>query len=150
MKKQFFLHLLLSGLFLLAACQSKSQQSAPSQGETATVGAQTGKIFKVLDPASYKAKLESTPEAQLIDVRTEGEVATGHITHARNINLQSPDFKDQIATLDPSKPVFVYCARGARSGQSAEMLKKMGFQEIYDLKGGIIQWKASGLPVETP
>lgn len=152
MKKQIFYQILLFGLMSLVACQSKSQQSTAveSSPTTTTDQNQSEKIFKILDSEGFMQKLEATPGAQLIDVRTEGEVATGHIANARNINLQSPDFKDQLSTLDPSKPVFVYCARGSRSGQSAEILKKMGFQEIYDLKGGIIQWKSSGLPVVTP
>ncbi|MEZ4775895.1 MAG: rhodanese-like domain-containing protein [Bacteroidia bacterium] len=152
MKKQIVYQLLLSGLLLLVACQSKSQQSGSSEAGKApeTAQEQSAKIFKLLDPEGFKQQLEATPDAQLIDVRTEGEVASGHLANARNINLQSPDFKEQLSTLDPAKPVFVYCAKGARSGQSAEIMKKMGFQEIYDLKGGIIQWKSSGLPVVTP
>ena len=44
-------------------------------------------------------------------------------------------------------PVFVYCAIGVRSHDAAVMLRKTGFTEVYDLKGGIINWKLDGLPI---
>jgi rhodanese-related sulfurtransferase len=43
--------------------------------------------------------------------------------------------------LNPSKPVYLYCRSGNRSGKAANLLAKMGFTEIYDLKGGYMSWK---------
>ncbi|MDX2246034.1 MAG: rhodanese-like domain-containing protein [Bacteroidia bacterium] len=150
MKKLISLPLLSVILLMLTACESKSQQTTSAEPEKTIETTKPTQITQILDPQGFMEKLQANPGAQLIDVRTPGEVASGYIAEAQNMDIQSPDFKEQLSTLDPSKPVFVYCAKGGRSGQSAEMLKKMGFKEIYDLKGGLTQWKASGKPLVTP
>lgn len=81
---------------------------------------------------------------QLVDVRTEGEYLEGHLKNSHNICVTDDNFKDQVASLDKEKPVYVYCKKGGRSAQAAEILKDMGFKKIYDLKGGILLWEDSG------
>jgi len=85
---------------------------------------------------------------QLVDVRTPNEYKTGHITNALNINYYDQDFSMQIGKLDKSKPIYVYCRSGVRSKYSSEILKKLGFKTIYNLKGGILNWNANNLPLE--
>ncbi|GJM30612.1 MAG: hypothetical protein DHS20C17_32470 [Cyclobacteriaceae bacterium] len=84
---------------------------------------------------------------QLIDVRTPEEVAEGTIDGAQNIDFRDPKFKQQIATLDKTKPIAVYCGAGGRSGKTSQLLEELGFQEIYDLTGGFTQWEAENFPV---
>jgi len=81
----------------------------------------------------------------LIDVRTPGEFASGHIENSINIDYKSDDFKDLIGELDTNQEVYVYCKVGGRSGRSAKILEDMGFEKVYDLKGGIIAWEKEGL-----
>ena len=80
----------------------------------------------------------------LIDVRTPGEFASGHIENSINIDYQADNFKDLISELDPDQEVYVYCKVGGRSGRSAKILEEMGFKKVYDLKGGIIAWEKEG------
>lgn len=89
-------------------------------------------------------------EVQLVDVRTPEETAEGMIEGAQNINFRDPDFKENMSKLDKNKPVAVYCGAGGRSGKTSELLKELGFQEIYDLSGGFSQWEAEKYPVAKP
>ena len=93
-----------------------------------------------LDPNNFETKLNSTKEKVLIDVRTAGEYAEGHLANAVLINFFSDDFKTQAAKLDKAKPVFVYCGTGKRSGNASKKFIEMGFKQVYDLDGGINAW----------
>lgn len=97
----------------------------------------------------YQQKMnENLLEAiQLIDVRTSEEFAEGHIEQAHNIDIKDSNFKEKLDRFDKSKPVFVYCLSGGRSAKAAASLKELGFEEVYDLKGGIMAWRNKQLPV---
>ena len=86
-------------------------------------------------------------DVQLIDVRTPEEYSDGHIENSQNIDFKSPTFGEDILVLDKSKPVIVYCKSGKRSGNSSKILMKAGFVKVYDLEGGILEWKEKGLEV---
>ncbi|MFY0645102.1 MAG: thioredoxin 1 [Bacteroidia bacterium] len=100
-----------------------------------------------LDAASFKAELESTPDAILLDVRTSQEYGMAHIENAINIDIYSETFEADINDLDKSKTVFVYCKSGGRSGQAAKVLENNGFSNIRDLSGGMLSWDRAGYPV---
>ena len=85
---------------------------------------------------------------QIIDVRTPQEFAEGHIKNAKNIDfMASSSFTTNINTLDKEKPILVYCRSGKRSNESVKTLLKVGFTKIYDLEGGILNWKTKSLPI---
>ena len=86
-------------------------------------------------------------DVQLIDVRTPEEYSDGHIENSQNIDFKSPTFGEDILVLDKSKPVVVYCRSGKRSRNSSKILMKAGFAKVYDLEGGILEWKEKGLEV---
>lgn len=75
----------------------------------------------------------------LLDVRQPGEYEAEHIPGAKLIPL--PDLKDGRSQLDARKPIVVYCASGGRSLAAAQLLSGLGFNEIYNLKGGIKAWQ---------
>lgn len=108
-----------------AACQSKS----------------------ALAPAEFEQKL-SLPGAQVVDVRTAEEFKKGRIAKAVNYNINDPAFSSQLRQLDKGKPVLVYCLSGGRSAKAADMLRKYGFGEVYELRGGLLKWNDQGRPVE--
>jgi len=103
----------------------------------------------VLNPNAFKAGLNDKTNEILLDVRTPGEYQEGHIKGSLNIDWNNSNFSDEVAKLDKNKPVFVYCKSGGRSGSAVQALKGMGFKEVYDLDGGIMQWKNAGMPLET-
>jgi len=73
-------------------------------------------------------------------VRTPAEVSKGSLEGAVNIDFRSTDFATQINTLDKSKPVFIFCQSGGRSGKSYKKMKELGFSEVYDMEGGYGAW----------
>ena len=84
---------------------------------------------------AFVKKLDQTPQAQVLDVRTPNEWASGKVKNAHLINIQDPDFLQKAGKLDKEKPLFIYCAVGGRSSKAAEMLAKAGFKQIYNLQG---------------
>jgi len=102
---------------------------------------------KRLDPQSFGKKLKEAKEPILIDVRTAGEYAQGHLPKAQLFDIYSNDFKSNVSKLDKSKPVFVYCKAGSRSGSAVNILSDLGFREIYDLNGGIMAWRKENKPI---
>lgn len=76
----------------------------------------------------------AAPGALLLDVRTPEEYRGGHIPGSRSLPLQE---LDGIAALTPGKdtPLYLYCHSGARAGQAAAMLKRMGYTHVKNLGG---------------
>ncbi len=105
-----------------------------------TANAQTS----LLDSNAFEKMLKTDKSVQLIDVRTPGEFAEGHIEGALNHDFYAADFAQKIARLDKSRPVMVYCAAGGRSASATGQLKKLGFAKVYDLDGGMGAWKKAG------
>lgn len=99
-----------------------------------------------LSPEAFQAGLTKTPDALVLDVRTAEEYAKGHLPKARNIDWYSEDFMQQVSGYLKSRPVYVYCLSGARSAAAADKLRSAGFTEVYNMEGGIVKWRAAGLP----
>lgn len=97
-----------------------------------------------LSPDQFDRMLQQDPAIQLVDVRTPKEYKSGYIAGAKNLDFYEDDFAQQIAKLDKSKPVMVYCAKGGRSASAAEQLNQAGFLKVYDLSGGMDAWKEAG------
>ncbi len=97
--------------------------------------------------ADFEKQLNANLDAQLIDVRTPEEFNEGHLFNAKNINIKADDFEDQLKKLDKTKPTFVYCHSGHRSGSTYEKMKGLGFEKVFDLKGGIIEWQNANKPL---
>lgn len=105
-----------------------------------TANAQTN----LLDANAFEKMLQTDKTVQLVDVRTPGEFAEGHIEGAVNYDFYAADFAQKIAKLDKNRPVMVYCAAGGRSASAANQFKKLGFAKTYDLRDGIVAWKKAG------
>jgi phage shock protein E len=104
----------------------------------------------LLKPADFQSKMLSTPGAMILDVRTPEEVMKGYLKGALNMDFKNQEFKVLISGLDKTRPYFIYCAAGVRSGKTADMMSDLNFQKIYTLEGGFDAWKAAGLPVKIP
>jgi thioredoxin len=102
-----------------------------------------------LDAEAFSTALGALGSAQLVDVRTPGEFERGHLASAVNLDLSTGDFAQRAEGLDRERPVFVYCLSGSRSAVAARWLASYGFGEVYDLSGGILTWRAAGLPQAT-
>ena len=125
--------LLLAPLLFLFSCTS---------GQTPGSGA-------TLPAKEFQQKMAELPSAPLLDVRTPEEFSKGHLAHAKNWNWTDGQFKGKVGELDPAQPVFVYCLSGGRSGAAVSLLRSKGFQQVYEMQGGIMKWNAANLPLET-
>lgn len=77
-------------------------------------------------------------KVQLIDVREASEFENGHILGARNIPFTQ--LKTRLVEIRADKPVYLYAQSTIVSGRAALMLKKKGYKELYQLKGGFKFW----------
>ena len=104
-----------------------------------------GTKFSV-DP-SKATELINHSDAVVLDVRPEGEFREGHIINALHIPLSG--VKDQLGQLQKykDKPLIVSCRSGAQSAAACKQLRGDGFDQVYNLKGGMLAWQNANLPV---
>lgn len=95
--------------------------------------------FVSVDAARFAEEI-TRKGVQIVDVRTAAEFAEGHIPGAVNMDVNSPDFDQQITTLDTSKTVALYCRSGRRSKIAAEKVTATGCK-VVELDGGILSWR---------
>lgn len=100
----------------------------------------TNNSFINLDPISFEKKIREE-EVEVIDVRTPAEFGSGHIPNAKNINIANPDFEKKIGELDKEKSYFLYCRSGGRSSAACSAMKQLGFDNVFNLSGGISAYK---------
>ena len=91
-------------------------------------------LFQKPDMQSGLEQFRNTDGAVLLDVRTPGEYAGGHIPGSKNLPLQSI-FEIAQVVPDLQTPVYVYCQSGARSRRAATFLEKSGYAAVTDLGG---------------
>jgi rhodanese-related sulfurtransferase len=100
--------------------------------------------INVVTVAEFK---EKSANQIIIDVRTPEEFESGHIEGAININVFDKTFTTKLSKLDKSIPIFMYCKSGGRSFSAAKKASNLGFEKIYDLQGGIINWARNNYEV---
>lgn len=98
------------------------------------------KKYKTIDVATFR-EMKRKPETVILDVRARAEQVDGLINGQRNLNVNSPEFKQQIAKMDKSKTYLLYCRSGARSARACKIMAKEGFEKLYSLKGGYLAWE---------
>jgi phage shock protein E len=92
------------------------------------------------------AARQGDPDFVILDVRTPGEFAAGHLEDAINIDFNSGTFDTDVGALDRSKTYLVHCAAGSRSALATADMLAMGFSDLYDMVDGFSGWVAAGLP----
>ncbi|MBL7997105.1 MAG: thioredoxin [Candidatus Kapabacteria bacterium] len=115
----------------------------------ATVVACDSQTATSLAPEAFAKTLKETKNAVVLDVRTPDEFQRGFLQGAMNIDYNSDGFEAGVSALDKSKPYFVYCLSGGRSSSAASYMRKNGFTNVYELKGGVLAWQKSKLPLTT-
>jgi rhodanese-related sulfurtransferase len=120
--------------FILAGCGGKRSAENSELADTTLIE---------LTPQEFKSRLASTPDAVLVDVRKPEELSDGMIDGAINIDYKDSSFTDRIQTLDKTKTYFLYCKSGIRSSDAARDMQKLGFENLYVLEGGHIEWLKS-------
>jgi len=88
--------------------------------------------------------------ATLIDVREQVEWDAGHIPGAVFIPLGTLEQAIAAAVPDKDTEIIMQCRSGARSGRGTDLLQQLGYTNVVNMAGGILQWEADNLPVEAP
>lgn len=109
-----------------------------SNTTTSTTSAHT-----LVSGESFIKEYQQTADAVLVDVRTPSEFLAGHLAGAVNIDFENSSFATEIQKLDKTKPYFIYCRSGNRSGQATAIMEKEGIEKITELQGGIISNQTS-------
>ncbi len=93
---------------------------------------------KSISPNQLKEELNRTNGKQFIDVRTKGEYKAGHIRQFKNIPLQN--LATNMQKLEKETPIYVICQSGGRSSRACKQLSQAGFENIYNIRGGMMAW----------
>ncbi|MBL7856975.1 MAG: rhodanese-like domain-containing protein [Cyclobacteriaceae bacterium] len=109
--------------------------------------AQQASGSKTINVTTFLSMRSKNTMLSVLDVRTPAEIAEGKIEGAMTMDYSQPDFSNRIDKLDKNQPIVVYCAVGGRSSSAAEIMRKKGFKEVYNLEGGIQAWRAAGQPL---
>ena len=120
---------ILFSIITMSACQNNSNQNQV-----------TDTIFETISKADFEKKMKGKSDHILVDVRTPSEYEAGTIRNARNVNWEDANFTNEILKLDKSKPIFIFCQRGGRSGEALYKMQELGFKEVYDLELGYRGW----------
>lgn len=111
-------------------------------------GTKTQTEVKNISAGQARELINSNKDVFILDVRTKEEYNEAHIKGANLIPVQ--ELEQNINKIPKDKKVVVYCARGKRSARACEILKDKGLKELYNVEGGINQWKSEGYPAEKP
>lgn len=105
--------------------------------------------FKLIGPQELTL-LVNREDAQVLDIRPIDTFRKGHIAGAKNI-LASKITENNKADLEKysGHPIIVVCESGVTANKACTTLKKMGFDSVYNLKGGMNEWRQANLPVAT-
>lgn len=117
-------------VFSILGCQSGQTQSVKTE----------------LTAKEFDKKIKELDDEVIVDVRSSGEFVDGAIPEAVNIDWNGKYWTQVIAGLDKNKPYLLYCYSGGRSSDAADAMRKAGFKSVYNLEGGIEQWRKAGLP----
>ena len=107
----------------------------------------TDKLKKYEDvDANGAIALMDEKNLTILDVREAKERKAGYIDKDTHIPLSQ--VKNQLDSLDNSKKILVYCRSGSRSSHIAGLLTRNNFEQVYNLKGGMLAWQRANLPIK--
>ncbi len=141
MKKNIALLLLL--LLILTGCSSEQQEPQKEEGPVSQAP------FTSISAHAAQGLMKSKRDLVILDVRTTQEILRdGALAGSQQTSLRAI-FQDQL-TVAKETPIMVVCAVGGRSYAAGQIMVRQGFQEIYNLRGGLDEWKRAALPVVYP
>ena len=105
-----------------------------------------GRGLKKLSPMDA-TQLINRENAVVLDVRSDGEFNQGHIVNA--VNFPQKSVEEQLSKLEKyrSRPIITTCRNGQTAVGVGNRLRKNGFEQVYNLAGGLIAWEGANLPL---
>lgn len=105
--------------------------------------------YTTLPTKAWKERLDATPGAWILDVRTSQEYESGHIPNSTLIPYTELERRSAELPTDKTTPIFVYCRSGSRSEIASGTLVELGYTNVVNMDGGFPDWAAAGYPAET-
>ena len=106
--------------------------------------------IREVNVAEAQARLSAGTDARLIDVREDREWDAGHAAGAEHMGRGIIERDIETEIPDKQAELILYCGGGYRSALAADMLQRMGYQNVYSLAGGWKAWQEAGAPIEGP
>lgn len=132
--------LFLTAIILFAGCGNSQQQDKQVEQNL------DEQFIKNVNASEFK-QLVDADNGIILDVRIPQEVSEGYINNASTINIYDEDFEEKINLIPKEKEIYVYCKGGGRSSEAVEILQKNGFNKLYNLSNGIMEWEEKGFPI---
>lgn len=126
-------HRVLTLIVLMLPLISCGQRNASLDEELKT-------IYKYTVPLAQPADLTEWKHARILDTREQEEFAVSHIPHAKCVGYDDFDIRS-LANVSRTDTIVVYCSVGYRSERIGEKLQAAGFKHVFNLYGGIFNWK---------
>lgn len=115
--------------------------------ESPTTTTQITRDISPIEAHDFITANQCNEQFVILDVRTPEEFADGHIENAINIDFNSGQFREDINKLNKDDTYLVYCRSGIRSDNARDIMEEIGFSNVYNMTGGILDWENEGLPV---
>jgi phage shock protein E len=100
-----------------------------------------------LTACATSEKVSTDGVTAIIDVRTAGEYAAGHLQNAINVDVEAGTFTEQIQKLDKAGKYLVYCHSGRRAGIAVDSMKALGFSAATNIGGIDAAAATTSLPI---
>lgn len=104
-------------------------------------------MFKEIDSKQLESLLYSDKRPFLLDIRSDAEIMGGMLPNSRHLPMHLIPIK--LNELPEDRDVVLYCRTGARSYHACTYLLQQGFNNVINLKGGILDWARNGFAIET-
>lgn len=98
--------------------------------------------IKELDVQTLKSYIDENRKIRLLDVRSLEEMATGMLPNSEKLPLHTLPLR--LNEIDRKDMCVLYCRSGARSAQGVSFLMAQGFEQVYNLRGGVMAWSRMG------
>lgn len=133
MTNMVYMVILANILFVAIVSGCLSSTTPSEKGKYVDVSVQQGK------------EMIDNGEVFLLDVRTQEEYNEDHISGSTLIPVQ--ELEARLSELPRDKKILIYCRSGNRSVTASKTLEKNGFTQIFNMQGGITEWKNAGYDV---
>jgi rhodanese-related sulfurtransferase len=87
-------------------------------------------------------------KANVVDVRSADEFATGHLIGSRHVAMENISADLAKTVTDKKRPLILVCASGMRSQKAQRIAQQLGYENVHSLGGGLKIWQEANLPLE--
>lgn len=104
-------------------------------------------MINEIDACDLQNRIAEGDDFVLLDIRSAGELAQGMLPDADHLPMHMIPLR--VSELPKDKDVILYCHSGARSYHACAYLTQQGYDNVVNLRGGILGWARSGYQLAT-